>query len=111
MDIFTDSNDCKLKDNSFHSYQHCTSTNLFHIKIFPEIWGKNYICCHLLLEVLSIVTTSTYESLGNMKCPLNISCYNICGYLFPWQIVQFNRLPLVISFIASSNANTGESLQ
>lgn len=25
------------------------------------------------------------------------------------QIVQFNRLPLVISFIASSNANTGKS--
>lgn len=33
---------------------------------------------------------------------------SIICYYNTYQIVQFNRLPLVISFIASSNANTGE---
>ncbi|KAM9842504.1 ragulator complex protein LAMTOR3 isoform 1-T1 [Aulostomus maculatus] len=32
---------------------------------------------------------------------------SIICYYNTYQIVQFNRLPLVISFIASSNANTG----
>nr|XP_057934671.1 ragulator complex protein LAMTOR3 isoform X2 [Doryrhamphus excisus] len=32
---------------------------------------------------------------------------SIICYYNSYQIVQFNRLPLVISFIASSNANTG----
>uniref|UniRef100_A0A9J7XQW7 Late endosomal/lysosomal adaptor, MAPK and MTOR activator 3 n=1 Tax=Cyprinus carpio carpio TaxID=630221 RepID=A0A9J7XQW7_CYPCA len=36
---------------------------------------------------------------------------SIICYYNTYQIVQFNRLPLVISFIASSNANTGESPQ
>uniref|UniRef100_A0A3Q1GWW5 Late endosomal/lysosomal adaptor, MAPK and MTOR activator 3 n=1 Tax=Acanthochromis polyacanthus TaxID=80966 RepID=A0A3Q1GWW5_9TELE len=33
---------------------------------------------------------------------------SIICYYNTYQIVQFNRLPLVISFIASSNANTGK---
>nr|XP_045006601.1 ragulator complex protein LAMTOR3-like [Jaculus jaculus] len=36
------------------------------------------------------------------KLGLKASCY--CN---TYQVVQFNRLPLVVSFIASSNANTG----
>ncbi|XP_072553852.1 ragulator complex protein LAMTOR3 isoform X2 [Paramormyrops kingsleyae] len=32
---------------------------------------------------------------------------SIICYYNTYQVVQFNRLPLVISFIASSNANTG----
>uniref|UniRef100_A0A8B9QQW6 Late endosomal/lysosomal adaptor, MAPK and MTOR activator 3 n=1 Tax=Anas platyrhynchos TaxID=8839 RepID=A0A8B9QQW6_ANAPL len=32
---------------------------------------------------------------------------SIICYYNTYQVVQFNRLPLVVSFIASSNANTG----
>uniref|UniRef100_A0A8C3L8I7 Late endosomal/lysosomal adaptor, MAPK and MTOR activator 3 n=1 Tax=Chrysolophus pictus TaxID=9089 RepID=A0A8C3L8I7_CHRPC len=34
---------------------------------------------------------------------------SIICYYNTYQVVQFNRLPLVVSFIASSNANTGTS--
>uniref|UniRef100_A0A8D2QPP1 Late endosomal/lysosomal adaptor, MAPK and MTOR activator 3 n=1 Tax=Zosterops lateralis melanops TaxID=1220523 RepID=A0A8D2QPP1_ZOSLA len=34
---------------------------------------------------------------------------SIICYYNTYQVVQFNRLPLVVSFIASSNANTGMS--
>ncbi|XP_042557727.1 ragulator complex protein LAMTOR3 isoform X1 [Dipodomys spectabilis] len=35
---------------------------------------------------------------------------SIICYYNTYQVVQFNRLPLVVSFIASSNANTEEDL-
>uniref|UniRef100_A0A9L0RR04 Ragulator complex protein LAMTOR3 n=1 Tax=Equus caballus TaxID=9796 RepID=A0A9L0RR04_HORSE len=36
---------------------------------------------------------------------------SIICYYNTYQVVQFNRLPLVVSFIASSNANTDESMK
>lgn len=65
--------------------------------------NKSIICYYNTYQVLSLLK-SKYVWLKICSC----SYFNICC-VFPWQIVQFNRLPLVISFIASSNANTGES--
>lgn len=60
------------------------------------------------VHALKPVFLSTFALATDQGSKLGLSKNkSIICYYNTYQIVQFNRLPLVISFIASTNANTG----
>ncbi|KAI1887337.1 hypothetical protein AGOR_G00189270 [Albula goreensis] len=58
------------------------------------------------VPVIKVANDNAQNMLFGSKLGLSKNKSIIC-YYNTYQIVQFNRLPLVISFIASSSANTG----
>lgn len=50
---------------------------------------------------------STFALATDQGANLTFKNKSIICYYNTYQVVQFNRLPLVVSFIASSSANTG----
>uniref|UniRef100_A0A8C8F5Z1 Ragulator complex protein LAMTOR3 n=1 Tax=Oncorhynchus tshawytscha TaxID=74940 RepID=A0A8C8F5Z1_ONCTS len=79
-------------------------------KLLPSVEGLHAIIVTDRDGVLVIKGRSPSQLLAKNNAPeyaLRSGILSTFALLTFFQIVQFNRLPLVISFIASSSANTG----
>lgn len=95
-----------------------------HVLITLPDWSlEMFLFRHWLFSLLSLVSVANENSPEHALRPSFLSTFalatdqgsklglsknkSIICYYNTYQVVQFNRLPLVVSFIASSDANTG----
>uniref|UniRef100_A0AAQ4QTK4 Ragulator complex protein LAMTOR3 n=1 Tax=Gasterosteus aculeatus aculeatus TaxID=481459 RepID=A0AAQ4QTK4_GASAC len=101
----------KVEDLKRYLYKQLQSVEGLHAIVVTDRDGVPVIKVandHAPVQALRPGFLSTFALATDQGSKLGLSKNkSIICYYDTYQIVQFNRLPLVISFIASSNANTG----